>query len=139
MGAAGQRRAMSETAPKHDLHRRGSSPRPSVSVVEAVAAETGADPASLAPLYDVVDPDALDGLFEPGASGSVEFEFCGHDVAVHADGRVLVDGAERTGVAATEHDGSGGEQVESEDERVEPEDERVELEDGWSEQERDRP
>lgn len=97
MGASGQRQPMSETAPTNDLQRRGSTPRPSVSVVEAVAAETGADPVSLAPLYDVIDPDALDRLFDDGASGCVEFEFCDHEVVVHADGRVLVDGSERAG------------------------------------------
>lgn len=71
--------------------------RPSVSVVETVAEATGTEPANMQPLYEVVDPDALDELMEPdldrpGLSRSiyVTFRFEDCDVAVHADGRTVV-------------------------------------------------
>lgn len=65
-------------------------------VVEAVAEATGDDPTAMRPLYDVVDTDALDAVFEPtdGAratqTGRVSFRFNGCDVTVHADGRTVV-------------------------------------------------
>ncbi|RKD89294.1 HalOD1 output domain-containing protein [Halopiger aswanensis] len=69
---------------------------PSVAVVEAVAAKSGVDPADLECLLaDVIDPDALDRLFEPTSthergSGFVEFGYCGRVVTVWADGSVDV-------------------------------------------------
>lgn len=39
---------------------------PSERVVETVAEATATDPLELEPLYDVIDPDALDRLFRPG-------------------------------------------------------------------------
>lgn len=70
----------------------------STAVVEAVAAEAGVDPRDLTPqLYDVVDPDALDTLFESvaeetsRANGSVVFPYAGYQVTVAADGAVDVD------------------------------------------------
>lgn len=70
-------------------------------VLEAVAGREGTDPTELEPsLHDVVDPDALNALFEstasgrPRSNGFVEFTYCGYEVTVRADGRVLVsDGA----------------------------------------------
>lgn len=71
--------------------------RPSRSVVEAVAEATGRDATSLQPLYDVVDPDALDELLDPAGYrsndlqwGRVTFRYEGCHVAVHADGRTVV-------------------------------------------------
>lgn len=66
-------------------------------VVDAVAAEMGVDPVALEPLFDVVDPDALDRLFASGVDGSVRFEYHECDVVVYSDGRVTVDDAERGG------------------------------------------
>lgn len=65
-------------------------------VVSAVADRIGADPAALDPLYEVVDPDALDALFEPRrlhpdrSDPRVSFAYCGCDVVVSADGGVRV-------------------------------------------------
>lgn len=85
---------MSETAPKHDAHELETSnaQRPSVRVIEAVAAATGTDPLAMEPLYGVIDPDALDALFSRGIEGHVQFEFCDSEVELHSDGRLLVDG-----------------------------------------------
>lgn len=60
----------------------------STTVVDAVAAAAGKEPHELEPLYHVLDPDALDGIFEdtgtPGTHrvGRVEFTYCGFEVAV---------------------------------------------------------
>lgn len=68
---------------------------PSLRVVDAIAAVTDTDPLELDPLYSVVDPEALDQLFQSntGLVGSVEFEYESHTVAVRSDGTVSVDGA----------------------------------------------
>jgi hypothetical protein len=68
---------------------------PAASVVEAVAAVTNTAPASLSPLYDAVDPDALNRLVEsgrelPSSDRRVSFRFEGCLVSVHGDGRTVV-------------------------------------------------
>lgn len=69
-------------------------------VISAVAELTGTDPVALEPLYDAVDPDALDALFATGqgrsqrASRRVEFSYNGCDVEVSADGAVRATRAE---------------------------------------------
>lgn len=61
---------------------------PSEEVIEAVANEEGLDPAELrSPLYDAIDPDALDALFRNSA-GAVSFEYHGYAVVVTSDGIV---------------------------------------------------
>jgi hypothetical protein len=70
--------------------------RPSYRVVEAVAELTGTPPEKLTPLYDVIDSDALDGLFDhdthgtPIEDGYLQFRYEGCDVTVYADGRTVV-------------------------------------------------
>jgi len=65
-------------------------------VVEAVAAENGADPADLDPLYYSVDPESLDALFgdetrHAGRNGCrVRFRYAGNRVTVSRDGSVSV-------------------------------------------------
>ena len=69
---------------------------PSLTIVEEVAALDGTDPLSLPPLYDAVDPDALDSLFRsssgdnPRAAGAMQFTYCGYDVRVEADGTIVI-------------------------------------------------
>ncbi|AEH35730.1 HalOD1 output domain-containing protein [Halopiger xanaduensis] len=49
--------------------------QPSVRVVEAIAAAEGVDPAALEPpLYDVLDPDALDTLTDSLCRGADQFD-----------------------------------------------------------------
>lgn len=73
-----------------DYHRDSVSLR----VVDALsdATDTAAD--ELDPLYNAVDPEALDRLLESGSSGDVrvEFEYGGSLVEVCNDGTVAVDG-----------------------------------------------
>jgi len=67
--------------------------RLSDTVIDAVAAATDTDPLDLSPLYEVVDPDALDCLFrcdDRPAAGRLEFTIEGCDVCVHSSGRVVV-------------------------------------------------
>lgn len=69
---------------------------PLLGVVRAVAAVRGREPTALPPLYDVVDPDALDRLVggPPGheADGSVRvaFVYAGTTVSVDGTGRIQV-------------------------------------------------
>lgn len=66
-------------------------PPPSTAIVEAVSASADRSAVSLPPLYEAVDPDALDALFADSQTfGAVTFEYAGHDVTVRADGRVEV-------------------------------------------------
>ena len=67
----------------------------SIDVVETIAAVTGDDPLAMSPpLYEVVDTDALDTLYERGADVCVEFEYNGHQVVIDDDQTVTVDGRE---------------------------------------------
>ena len=74
---------------------------PSLAVIVAVAEKEGIDPLDLEPptydaLYDVINPEALDSLFDARtdgtarSQGSVEFSFCGYSVVVTHDGAVEV-------------------------------------------------
>ena len=68
---------------------------PSQKVVERVADRAGTDTRRLPPLYDAIDPDALDALFStslrrPTPKGTVTFRYDGYDVSVASDGSVEV-------------------------------------------------
>jgi len=62
-------------------------------LVRAVAVVEGCDQLDLPPLYDTVDPDAIDALFDPSSSRAVESErtltiaYHGHEVTVSGDSR----------------------------------------------------
>jgi CheY-like chemotaxis protein len=66
----------------------------SLTIVEALADKTGMDPTDVAPLYDSVDPDALDQLVKHAAvSGKqnrlvVEFTFADHAIRAFGSGEV---------------------------------------------------
>lgn len=64
-------------------------------VIEAVAAARGTEPTDLPTLYDVIDPDALDELFEAGGGSDrpercVEFAYAGCTVRVRTGPHVTV-------------------------------------------------
>jgi len=65
---------------------------PSVRVVRSVAEREGVDPAELSPpLYEAIDPEALDSVFRPsGASVTVRFEYNGYVVDVEGPDAVSV-------------------------------------------------
>jgi len=70
---------------------------PSEAVIYQVANHENVDPMDLSPLYDVVDPDALDSLVGTangnGADLQIEFTYAGYNVTVTGDGAVEVDDA----------------------------------------------
>lgn len=52
-------------------------------VIEAVAEVTDSDPLDLPPLYEAVDPDALNSLFNGSeTSNQVRFQYAGFEVVV---------------------------------------------------------
>ncbi|WP_190303824.1 HalOD1 output domain-containing protein [Haladaptatus sp. R4] len=56
-------------------------------VVTAVTEANGTKPATL--LYEVIDPDALEDLYQHG-SPEVSFEYIGYHVTIHSDRTVSV-------------------------------------------------
>lgn len=78
-------------------------------VIYAVANADGVAPTDLAPLYDTIDPDALDSLFESDSAGTIAFTYEGHDVVVR-ESVATVDGTPVDGRfgATFGFDGSSG-------------------------------
>lgn len=69
----------------------------STSVVKAVSAVTGDAPATIDPLYEVVDPDALDELlasFRGDERAIITFFFHGYRVTVDGTGEIDVEPAD---------------------------------------------
>ena len=70
--------------------------QPTAAIVEALSAATGTSPLDLPPLYDAVDPDALNRLFahatrtDLGEPLSIEFTADGWGVVVSTDGEVRI-------------------------------------------------
>ena len=60
-------------------------------VAEAVADAADADPMELTPLYQTVDPDALEAVLESADDVRVRFEYADRVVEVRGDGSVTVD------------------------------------------------
>jgi len=76
-------------------HRAADGERPSTAVVRAIAAAQDESPtATSTQLYDHIDPDALDALFDdwgsPDGVTSVQFRIGRHSVEVHGHGEVVV-------------------------------------------------
>ena len=73
-----------------------SSRTPSEGVIETVAIAADAEPTAIDPLYNSVDPDALDALVRSNGRGpktgdvTVTFTLDGHEVQVRSDGVVIV-------------------------------------------------
>lgn len=68
---------------------------PSEAVIYRVASCESVDPLELRPMYDAIDPDALDSLvYDSATSGAtlqVQFSYHGYDITVMGDGVVHVD------------------------------------------------
>ncbi|APX95235.1 HalOD1 output domain-containing protein [Natronorubrum daqingense] len=71
----------------------------SIAVVTAVADRREVPVTELPPLYEWIDPDSLDALFEPtrrhgSRSGSLEFDYDGHDIVVEVENglEITIDG-----------------------------------------------
>jgi hypothetical protein len=73
-----------------------SSTYPSTAVVESVAAAVGRDPVAIGPLYESVDPDALDALVLSDAGAvTISVTLAGCQVTVRGSGEVVVHTADR--------------------------------------------
>lgn len=63
-------------------------------IVNAVATAAGVDPTDLPPLYEFVDPDAVDTLFDHEGTGDAStllcFQFDGWNVFARADGDIRI-------------------------------------------------
>lgn len=69
---------------------------PSEAVVDRMADLEGVEPTALTPLFEAIDPEALDALVEsvsyPTESDlRIEFSYHGYDVAVTGEGVVHID------------------------------------------------
>lgn len=64
---------------------------PSEAVVLATAEQTGRSPLELPPLYETIDPDALDAAVQRSESCRVTFEYADCEVTVGGFDRVSVD------------------------------------------------
>lgn len=76
---------------------------PSDAVVRATMALTNAELGEIDPLYDRIDPEALDAVFEDGRTtrrGTVYFEYCECEVAVEDGERISLRPPDSNGSAA---------------------------------------
>lgn len=77
----------------------GARPRASEVVVRRVAEREGVDPIELEePLFEAVDPDALDNLLgvvgtgdEAGPWVAVSFAYLGYEIRIDSEGRITVE------------------------------------------------
>lgn len=85
---------VSDVDPGQSSKRWDQAERPSIAVVEAVAAETDRDPTDVPPLQGRIDTDALDTLVtaanQTGDGVVVSFEYDGVDVSLDSDGTLDV-------------------------------------------------
>lgn len=59
-------------------------------IVERVALHDEVDPLELPPLFDAIDPDALEACIRSLDEGQVEFRYADHTVTVRSDGTVEI-------------------------------------------------
>lgn len=75
-------------------HERDPDERTAMAVVEAVAAATDREVTALPPMFDVVNPDALDALVRSDGTSDpdvrVSFPYAGTDVHVRSEGSIDV-------------------------------------------------
>jgi len=86
----------------------------SIQIIEAVAETAGVDPLELPPLYETIDPEAIDALIadsETGHSTSpslIKFAYAGYTVTVDSNQTVeVIDTATRTAESTQSGVGAG--------------------------------
>ncbi len=57
----------------------------SLAVVECISKADGADPETLPPLHEAIDPEALDDLFRDRTPGEVTFTYLDYEITVGSD------------------------------------------------------
>ncbi|SFR59804.1 HalOD1 output domain-containing protein [Halogeometricum limi] len=61
----------------------------STAIVDAVSAASGISPLELPPLYDAIDPDAVDALFAGrGANGTLQFRYADYVVTLTGNDQI---------------------------------------------------
>ena len=69
----------------------------SLEITETIIAHTDRTRDDLPPLYDVIDPDALENVFSPRMNGAarpngrVVFQYAGYRVTVHANRTITIE------------------------------------------------
>lgn len=69
-----------------DMERMGATV--SKQTIQKVSNKTNEDAVELPPLYDAIDPDALNRLIDGMSHGEVSFTYAGHEVVVDSDEEV---------------------------------------------------
>lgn len=63
---------------------------PSETIMRALMEVHGGEPTDMAPLYEVIDLDALDSLFRGPNPGTVKFDYAEYTFIVREDAEVIV-------------------------------------------------
>jgi hypothetical protein len=71
-------------------------PSPFEQVVLKIAEQKGVEPTELPPLYDTIDPEALDALLTADAVGHLTFEYLGYEVTVTAPDHITISEVKET-------------------------------------------
>lgn len=71
-------------------------------IIQEVALVTNTDPLALPPLYQTIDPEALEAAIDKLSEGRVSFDYLGHQVTVESDGTVQVAEPSTDGLAQRE-------------------------------------
>lgn len=85
-----------DTQTYHIYHNLEQPPPISTIVIRGVATLKGVRPTDIESLHDVIDPDALNALFQPVSEepserrASVSFPLEGYEVTVYADGEIVI-------------------------------------------------
>lgn len=67
---------------------------PSEAVVSTIAQAKGISPLEMPSLYDIVDPEALDGVFKGRDLSYIQFPYYGYKVIVVSDGHIIIQDCE---------------------------------------------
>lgn len=65
-------------------------PAPCETIIAGVAERADEDPMDLPPLYEAVDPDAIDTIVRDGRSVQVTFEYAGYEITVAGPNDVAI-------------------------------------------------
>ncbi|MFC7020687.1 MULTISPECIES: HalOD1 output domain-containing protein [Haloarcula] len=103
MDKTGQLSVYRGCVPVVDAEYDSKSGRPPVeTIIKALADAADVEPVDLPPIYEYVDPEALDALFERRGGGTdndtiLSFQVDSWNVFVHSDGRIRIcDAKQRT-------------------------------------------
>ena len=64
---------------------------PSEAVINAIASTEGCDQTDLSPLYETLDPEALDSLVTEGKCELVRFTYAGYRVTIRENAEIILE------------------------------------------------